>query len=212
MRCLLIYLKPKDELYEVDEALKEIPCDKLILKYFPYPTVYKIAMKTIKEHEEYSHIIWIQNDIVFTKEAFNRLTRGVQRNSLTILGASMNVDLSPNGLSKCAFTTKKFDFDSGYMGFIGSKIPYAKHGEYTGIIRVYHNGGPFIAEREFFLKFPLRGFGKSGYNADIEQGQNIYREGFDYFLDADLHLKHLRYLGTMQVGKKEPKVEFIKYE
>lgn len=215
MNCLLIYLKPKDELDRVEEALKEIPCDRLILSYFPYPTVYQIAMKTVKEHPEYSHIIWVQNDIVFTREAYLKMTRAIEKNGFSILGCSMNVDLSPAGQEKCAYTVREFNFPTGHKEWIsalGVSIPYVRKGEYSGIIRVYHNGGPFIVERDFFLRYPLTGVGKAGYNADIKHGKSIYDGGFDYFLDCDLHLEHLRYLGVMQVGRKEPKTEFVKYE
>ena len=201
MKILLIHLKPKDGLYEVDEALAKIKCDRLTLKYFPYPHPYKIALATIKEHKEYSHIVWVQNDIILTKEVFDKLVLQIESKKLSILGASMNVDLSPDGKEKCAYTTKPFE---------GFKPPYVKLGDNMGIIKVFHNGGVFIATREFYIKFPLKGNGKSGYNADIVQGREIYDAGENYYLDTSLNLLHLRFMGTMEVNRKPPGIEFVR--
>ena len=201
MKILLIYLKPKDGLEKVDEELAKIKCDKLILKYFPYPDVYRIALRTIIEHSEYSHLFWLQNDIVLTKEIYERMALEIAQREIPILGASMNVDLSPFGKTKCAFTTVPFE---------GNKPPYVTIGENMGLIKVFHNGGVFIAKREFFIRFPLKGMGKAGYNADILQGREIWESEFDYYLNADIHLTHLRFMGSMQVGIKEPEIEFIK--
>lgn len=201
MKILLIYLKPKDGLEKVDEELAKIKCDKLILKYFPYPTVYRIALRTIIEHSEYSHLFWMQNDIVLTKEIYEKMALEIESRELPILGASMNVDLSPDGKAKSAYTTRPFE---------GNKPPYVRIGENMGLIKVFHNGGVFIAKREFFIRFPLKGMGKAGYNADILQGREIWESEFDYYLNADIHLTHLRFMGSMQVGIKEPEIEFIK--
>jgi len=55
MKILLVYLQPKD-IPEVLEPLDDIFCDKLYLKYFPYPDVYFEALDFIKLHREYTHI------------------------------------------------------------------------------------------------------------------------------------------------------------
>ena len=205
MNVLLIYLQPKDGLGHIRNQLIDIPCDKLILKYFPYPTVYKVASDTIKKHSEYSHILWIQNDIVFNKEHYFKLCESFQSTGENILGCSMNVDLTPEGKELCAFTVRPFEkTPAGY-------IPFVKKGVYEGKVKVYHNGGVFLCTREFFNQFPLKGFGKSGYNADIEQGSKIFKAGKNYLVDTSIHLEHQRYRGIMQVGIKEPEIEIIKY-
>ena len=205
MNPLLIYLQPKDGLEHIRNRLLNIPCDKLILKYFPYPDVYNIAKKTILEHPEYTHIIWLQNDIVLNKDEYEKLVSSFLSTGEAILGASMNVDLSKEGIELCAFTIRPFEkTPSGY-------VPFVKKGVYEGLVKVFHNGGVFICTREFYLKYPLTGYGKSGYNADIKQGSEIFKDKINYFVDCDIHLKHLRFEGEMMVGKKEPGVEFIKW-
>jgi len=185
----------------VDEELAKIKCDKLVLKYFRYPDPYRIALRTIIEHSEYSHLFWLQNDIILTKTAFEKMALEIESRELPILGASINVDLSAFGKTKCAFTTVPFE---------GTNPPYTDKGVNKGTIKVFHNGGVFIAKREFYIKFPLKGMGKAGYNADILQGREIWESEFDYYLNADIHLTHLRFMGSMQVGIKEPEIEFIK--
>lgn len=206
MNPLLVYLKPKDGLFEVDEAINDIPCDKLRLCYFPYPQVYRIAYDFIASKPEYTHIIWIQNDIVFTKNDYFDLCRAA--GSYPIIGISMNVDDSPEGSQLCAFTEKPFYFDE-VNGFIKTRIPYSKRKK--GIIKVFHNGGPFISTRKFYLEHPLKGFGKHGYNADLAHGCELHQSGYIYYLNADIHVKHLRYQGDMMVGRKKPILNYERY-
>ena len=204
MNPLIIYLQPTNGLDEVDEQLKLIPCDILKLKYFPYPDVYKIATKTIECHAEYDYIIWLQNDIVLTFEAFKNLCAGIMNPHIDILGAVMNVDLSPDGLELLAYSIEPFKL------MIGIKTPFVNKDDYRGLKRCFHNGGVFICSRKFYLDNPLTGMGKAGYNADYEHGKKIWNKGIDYFVDNEICLKHLRYQGTMQVGIKKPEVEFVK--
>jgi len=199
MNVLLIYLQPKD-IDEVLTPLKEIITDTLYLKYFPYPHVYKIAMKTIQQHPEYDYIFWLQNDIVLTKNDFWNMCNDIKKNNYDILGASMNVDLSYDGFEKCAFTKRP------YMN--PKDPPFENLGDNEGIIQVFHNGGPFICKRQFLIDHPLTGDTR-GYNADYHHGKELFFEKIPYFLNADIHLKHLRYQGEMQVNKKTPEIEFL---
>ena len=95
MKILLVYLQPKDGLTKVSKHLYDMGVDVLKLKYYPYPLVYQIARKTIESHPEYTHIVWLQNDIVLKKKDFIKLVnRYHSTGEPEILGASMNVDLS----------------------------------------------------------------------------------------------------------------------
>ena len=210
MNPLLIYLKPKDGLNEVEKELKKIPCDRLTLKYFRYPNVYRIAHKTITNHPEYDYIIWLQNDIILKREDYFKLCEGIKETGGAILGASMNVDLSPKGLNLCAYSKKEF-YSPGSYKYAKNEPPYVPKGEDKGIIKVFHNGGVFIAERDLLVQHPLRGMGKSGFNADILHGWELRNNGINYYLDTRIHLKHLRYQGDMMVGKKPPEVEIVRY-
>ena len=212
MKTLIVYLKPKDDLDQVENQLNKIPCDKLILSYFPYPQVYKEALKQIKKLTDYEFIVWVQNDIVLTCTGFEQLRRGIVSTQAAILGAVMNVDLSPKGLKLLAYTVETFVIDKNRIGFISKDPPYVRKGQYEGLTKVFHNGGVFICKREFYLKHPLTGMGTGGYNADLKHGLEIHNAGFNYWVDNNIILKHLRYAGKMQVHKKNPKVELIKYE
>ena len=199
MNVLLIYLQPKD-IPEVLDELKKIPVDQVHLKYFPYPEVYKIAMNIIKKYPRYDFIFWLQNDIVLNKEYFFQMCEDIKTNNFDILGCSMNVDLTSKGFEKCAYTMEKYHNEKD--------PPYVDLGDHTGIISVFHNGGPFICKREILINQPLRGSDKGGYNADYYHGLDLDKAGIPYFLDADIQLKHLRYVGVMQVGKKQKETKF----
>lgn len=202
MKPVIIYLKPKDGVLQVEEALKEIDCPKLFLKYIPYPAVYKIALDWIKGHPEFDYIIWVQNDIVFNKAAFEHLTKGIESSRVEILGLAMNVDLTPKGLDLLAYTTKPFSLEKPV------NPEYTKRGTHKGIIRVFHNGGVFICKRDFYLQFPLKGVGRDGFNADALHGTEIRELNQSYWLDSSYILQHRRYEGSMQVHKKAMEINF----
>jgi len=203
MNVLIVYLQPKD-LNEVLEPLSKIKCDKIFIKYFKYPDCYEIARGFIRNHPEYDFILWLQNDIILNEDDFFNLCRDVKKYNLDILGASMNVDLSSEGWEKCAFCIEPVDFSDK------KNMPYADLGDFEGIVKVNHNGGVFIAKRDLMIKYPLKGFDKAGYNADLLHGIELRGGSIQYFLNADIHLKHLRYCGTMQVNKKTPVMEYVR--
>ena len=203
MKILLVYLQPKD-IPEVLEPLKEIPCDKLYLKYIKYPDVYHVANDFILNHSEYTHIFWLQNDIILTKKDFAKAKSRLLNYNLDILGLSMNVDMS-GGRYKCAYTIEPFEIHKI------KKIHWALFGQYHGLKNVFHNGGPFLINRKLYLRFVLHGDEKTGFNADMNQGFELWRENIPYPLDTNINLLHLRYIGIMQVGKKEPCTELIRF-
>jgi len=203
MKILLVYLQPKD-IPEVLEPLKEIPCDKLFLKYQPYPSVYQNAFLFIKNHSEYTHIFWLQNDIILTKKDFAKAKSRLLNYNLDLLGLGMNVDMS-GGRYKCAYTIEPFEIHKI------KRIEWALFGQYHGLKNVFHNGGPFLITRELYLKYPLHGDIETGYNADMNQGLELWRDNIPYPLDTNINLLHLRYIGIMQVGKKESCAKLIRF-
>jgi len=204
LKILLVYLQPKD-IPEVLEPLKEIPSDKLYLKYYPYPLVYHEALVFIQRHSEYTHILWLQNDIVLTKKDFAKAKSQLLNYNLDLIGLSMNVDMS-GGRYKCAYTIEPFKIHKT------KKIEWALFGQYHGIKNVFHNGGPFLIDRKLYLRFPLHGDETTGFNADMNMGLELWRENIPYPLDTNINLLHLRYIGLMQVGNKEPITEYIRYD
>jgi len=202
MKILLVYLQPKD-LPEVLEPLADIFCDKLFLRYFRYPRVYEVANDFIKLHSEYTHIFWLQNDIVLNPIDFESCIQKLIQYDFAILGLSMNVDLLEHR-DKLAYTVKPFNTKT-YEDF-----KWAKKGEHIGIIKVFHNGGPFLIERNLYLKFPLIGEEITGFNADIVLGKQLWDNSINYYLDSEANLNHLRHVGKMQVNLKRPHTEFIR--
>lgn len=199
-----MYLQPKN-LPEVLEPLSKIPVDKLYLRYFPYPVVYQLAYDFIRDHPEYTHIFWLQNDIILHNEDFVKMCYTLGSNpDFDILGCTMNVDLDKHD-HNLAFTTTPFDITSK------KEIDWPVRGFYQGMVKVFHNGGPFLIKRELYLIFPLRGEKKTGLNADIYFGKSLYDEGIPYFVDTGIELKHLRYKGEMLVNRKEPQMEFKRW-
>lgn len=202
-KILLVYLQPKD-IKEVLEPLKEIPCDKLYLKYTPYPVVYQLAYDFIRDHPEYTHIFWLQNDIILNKQVFAAICyEFASLPDIDILGVSMNVDLGENR-NRCAFTTAPISRKN-------LKIDWPIRGFFEGIIKVYHNGGPFLIKRPLYMIFPLRGEERTGINADVLHGEALWNEKIPYYLDTRIHLKHLRYQGEMMIHKKESALEFVRW-
>jgi len=203
MKILLVYLQPKD-IQEVLEPLDDIFCDKLYLKYIKYPDVYEIANDFIKRHSEYTHIFWLQNDIVLNPSDFESCVQKLIHYDFQLLGLSMNVDLSGLGKHLKAFTIEPFEIHNY------KRVEWARAYQYKGIVNVFHNGGPFLIERTLYLKFPLHGDKVTGFNADMHFGLELWGENIKYPLDTKANLKHLRYVGKMQVNLKRPHTEYIR--
>jgi len=202
-KLLYVYFQPKD-LDFVLEPLKEIPFDKLYIKYYDRETAYKILNKSFKTHPEYDALFFHSNDTVIKKKDIEALVKEFKNDSYQILGMSTNLDLTPTGLEKMATSIKTPEF--------ATQIDWLNFGDMEGVFQVGFMGCPFIISREAYLQVPFRGEPHTGFNADLFFSQDCKKLGIPMFVDARIRVTHHRFAGNLLVGRKQPKTEYIKWK
>lgn len=77
MKPLLCVFKPRD-IPQFDESLKDLPYDKLWLKYIPMEEARNKARSYFLEHREYTHLVILTDDLITTSETLSLLAQNTQ--------------------------------------------------------------------------------------------------------------------------------------
>lgn len=219
IKPLLVYWRPKD-IQPVLDGLKEIPCDQLWLNYMPYPYNYEMSISFFKANPEYTHLICHPNDLVPTREVYDKLINHILEKDYDVISGCCNVD-----------TTKYKD----YLNFTGNlpDLKYEKRvyqwiskNRYPNmVLKVPWAGFPFMfIKREIVEKVPFPPVcvkdtdgerpiweSKGGFGGDLCWAHNLDANGIEQYVDTSCQMEHLRYYGEMLVGVKPPSVQFFKY-
>jgi len=90
IKPLLCYFQAADY-PEILAELDKMPCDKLILKYMPYPRPHDYAREFFIEHTEYTHIIIHPQDLVVKLEHYKKLVADLEKYNFPSLAGVCNV-------------------------------------------------------------------------------------------------------------------------
>ncbi len=205
------------------EALKEIPCDQLHIEYYPYPQNYIEVEKFLNTHIEYTHIFYIAPDVVLTLAAWNHLMEYVEKNNPDVYGPCCNVDTNSHkdDLACCLklpdikYENRRYRWvkESHRQHYLNNNMP---------VIEVKFNANLCIIKREIKDKIPYMALPyltderpihekKGGFACDLAFNHFCESLNVKRLVDFRVKLQHLRYAGPLQVGKKEPKLTFIRY-
>ena len=77
---------------EIKKDLMEIPCDKFITNYFPYPFPHNLVRDFFLEHEEYTHLIVQPQDLHANKEHYAKLIETVKETGYDVVSCVCNVE------------------------------------------------------------------------------------------------------------------------
>lgn len=220
IKPLLTYWHAVD-LEEVNQGLKSVPCDQLHISYFKYPYPHIIAEDFFKAKKEYTHLILIPNDLIFTYSHYVQMLEQISKRDYDVYCGVCNVD-----------TGKYKDYwnITSTLPIIG---PY-RHRRYYWIsknrypnmtLKVPFAGFPAMWVKRSVLektrinwlspqlkgKNPAIWENSGGYSNDLAFAHNLNSLGIPIYCDTSVQMLHLRYHGKSQIGKKPPKVTFIKY-
>jgi len=216
---LLVYWRPKD-IPQVLDGLKQIPCDQLFLNYMPYPYIYQITTSFFLSNPEYTHLICHPNDLVPTRDVYDKLVKHIAQKDYAVISGVCNWDME-----------KYKDYWN-----ITVDLPALKYSE-----RVYHKlhkdrypntllkvpwaGFPFMfIRRDIIKKVPFPPIcvketderpiweSKGGFGGDVCWANNLDYYNIEQYADTGCNMLHLRFAGKMLVGVKSPSIEFFKYE
>jgi hypothetical protein len=215
IKPLYCYLQPKD-IPEVLEPLEQIPCDKLYIKYFPYPYPHRIVREFFLQREQYTHLILHTNDYIVTKQDYEKLISDVEKYPfLEVISGTMNVDLQDE-LNNMAFT---FDLPTLHYPRVYNWLP---RGLVKGIQRVRHVGFSLTCIKRMVI-MDLKIDGRNGFDGtDMDKTEDFAPDlwfshscnaaNIPIYVDTDIQLHHMRFHGEMLVGKEEPTLEFVKWK
>jgi len=214
---LLVYLKTG--IYpDILNNLKDIPCDKLILEYYPYPHPHNIARGFFLEHKEYTHLIIQPPDLLVTKENYLNLKFVVEELDYPVLSGVCNVDREGTDFFYLWNICKTCP-DRDYLKRRYDYFPKCKNS--LGIVQVGFMGMSFpfirrdIIERTTIEGEPLfRGsiHRNNGIAPDLLFCNNCKDAGIKIMADTDVRMYHYANHIPSLVGKQSCKQTFIPFE
>ena len=209
---------------EALEAFEDLPCDKLKLDYIKYPLNYLEAQRFFLEHKEYTHFIYQAPDLIVSKSQFNELKENVINNDYDVYGPVCNVDKGKysNKLA-CCLKLPQIPFHLRLYRFVdeSARMYFLEHD--VKILKVKFNALAFcfikrkILEDYKFTTVPYEIDARpvwernTGYACDLAFAHYCDFSNIDIFVDLRIKAEHLRFAGSLQVGKKPPKITFISY-
>ena len=207
------------------EAFEHLPCDKLKLDYIKYPHNYLEAQKFFLQHKEYTHFVYLAPDLVITTQHFNELKKVLEANNYDVYGPVCNVDKGKysNKLA-CCLKLPEMPFHLRLYRFVDEshRLYFLEHN--VKILKVKFNGLAFcfikrkILENYKFATIPYETDEKpiwerkTGYSCDLAFAHYCNFDNIDILVDLRIKAEHLRYPGPLLIGKKPPKITFIRYE
>jgi len=216
IRPLLIYFKAA--IYpDILNELKKIPCDKLILEYYPYPHPHNIARDFFLEHTEYTHLIIHPQDLLVTKEDYLHLKLFVECLDCPVLSGVCNVERPPHRLSgvmNCCIKCPNPDPNKRKYNW----IPFPSMPESLGIIQVGFMGFAFtfikrnvIERRLIDGEFIFKGCDGKEIYPDLNFCSNCNDLDIKIMVDTDVRLIHYANHKPSLIGKQSCKQLFIPF-
>lgn len=219
---LICYWRPKD-LPKVLENLNNIECDKLYCNYMPYPSNYIESRKFFLEHPEYTHYVALPNDLVVTKEIFEKLCNTLEKFDFPVLSGCCNVDMVGNkDKVNICFNLPEIPYDRRIYRWMAESQRKHLISKGSEIIELGFAGFPcMFIRRDILEKIPFATLpfkvderpiweARGGFGGDLAFCTSLKYYGISNRVDLTCLMEHLRFEGKMLVGIKKPEVVFIK--
>ena len=217
IKPLLVYFKAA--IYpDILNELKKIPCDKLILEYYPYPHPHDIARDFFLEHTEYTHLIIHPQDLLVTREDYDNLIFDLIENDYPVLSGVCNVERPPHRLSgvmNCCIKCPNRNRDNRKYNW----IPFASMPNSLGLMKVGFMGFAFtfikrnvIERRLIDGEFIFKGCDGKEIYPDLNFCNGCKELDIPIIVDTHVQLVHYANHKPSLIGKQSCKQLFIRYE
>jgi hypothetical protein len=221
----LVFIPSPRDLSEFASATKLLPYDKLWVKYYPEIHAYYHARNWFLDHEEYTHLIILPDDLIVKPEHIERLLDDITIEGCDVISgyckntirqmwnyqgppereADSNISLIPPPNPPISGTYSQYNFMS--IRFIHCLLATNEN-----IIKIKYAGfPPTVIDRQIVTEIPFRSefcCVDSCFSIDLDKA-NI-----DQYCDLRVRTEHmeLRQDGPpdLQVGKKEASIIFEK--
>lgn len=205
---------------ELKKDLMEIPCDKFITNYMPYPYPHNLARDYFLEHREYTHLIVQPQDLHVNKEHYAKLIETVCETEYDVVSCVCNVEREGHrDYHKWAICKKipSMDRNKRYYNWIPETV------EKLGILQVEFQGMVFACisrkiiekinlEAEFVFKGTIH-VSDNPYAAapDLTFCHEMKKAGIPIYANTDIRLIHYANHKPSRVGKMLSTTEFIEW-
>jgi len=202
----------------IQRALKEIPCDKFIVNYTPYPHPHNLAREFFLSHKEYTHLIIQPQDLLVTKEDYLSLIESVK--DYDVLSCVCNVEREGHPDHHKWNICKKIPSKDRLKRYYNW---FPETDKKLGIVQVEFQGMAFtIISRNIIERHTLDG--EWIFKGAIHSGIGQYLAAPDLtfchccldlnipiYTNTDIRLIHYSNHKPNLVGKREASTTFIKY-
>lgn len=203
---------------EIRKDLLEIPCDKFIVNYMPYPYPHNLARDYFLEHEEYTHLIVQPQDLHANKEHYAKLIETVKETGHDVVSCVCNVEREghPN-YHKWAICKKIPDLDKSKRYY--NWVPETK--EKIGLMQVEFQGMVFacisrkviqrqMIDGEWIFKGTIHNDSNPfGAAPDLTFCHCCKKLGIPIYANTDIRLIHYANHKPNKVGKSLSSTELI---
>lgn len=212
MKPLLCLFQPRD-IQEFFESVKQLPYDKLWLKYIPMEEARNTARQYFLEHE-YTHFVILTDDLITTPEVLQTLEDDVKTGHFDIISGWCN--------GNTTFGKDDTDFSFSEPPNPPSDGTYKKYKivsinlanaikSFQNIIPVVYQGfNPSFISRRIVEQIPFRT--SEGCCSDACFALDLISKQIPQFVDLRCQSYHMKKDDTewypLQVGKKEKEIIF----
>lgn len=212
MNPLMARPSPRD-IPEVKEESDKIKIEKLWVKYYQEKEAYTIIQDYFLDHKQYTHLVIAPDDLVVTREAFDRIRHWSVKYRLQVIAGICNLSWQERDKFSCCQSVSGFRF--------ATEEDFDNHrwydGRYRQLIEVGHEGFACSCIRRDVFE---------NYNIRLDDGMNddksahfdwafslkCNKAGIPIYVDKKARMLHLRnrlgegVLENKGVGLKQPTV------
>jgi hypothetical protein len=188
-----------------------------------YPGNYIESRKFFLEHTEYTHYVALPNDLVVTKEIFEKICNTIEKYDYPVLSGCCNVDMVENkDKVNICLKLPEIPYRLRIYRWLAESQRKELINRGAEIIDVGFAGFPcMFIRRDIVEKIPFATLpfevderpiweNKGGFGGDLAFCTSLKHYGISNKVDLTCIMEHLRFEGKMMVGIKKPEVVFIK--
>lgn len=204
----------------VIEKLKDVPCDQLHINHFPYPENFKIITEFFNSHKDYTHLFYLDTDLILTKDIFLEMIEYVSKKNPPVYGVCFNVDeeVDKDKLA-CCLNMPSLEISKRIYKWVTEEDRQSFLNQGINILKVKFSGGLHFVRRDIFKRIPYskvpsidlrqKGEKELGYGTDLAFAHYCDFLDIPIIVDLRYKLKHLRYYSNPNFDSSS--LDYFKY-
>lgn len=203
---------PRDYIPSVIENNAKLPCDRLLVKFYPEYFAYKIMRNYFLRHEEYTHLVLATDDIVVKANHICQLAKDLEESYYPVLSGLMNVDLDDHVFVNLSMSLPMKNRRLRKYSWLSRDEVFVK----DNIFQVAFSGFPLMAICRDVVKLLSFDADKVFEGLPPHRGASLdfvfcwycQERDIPIMVDKRIDLLHLRTAGGLEVNKQAKKIVF----